>query len=197
MNLPNKLTILRIILSPFYFILFFLPQWIGRGNIICAVLLGLVFIAIELSDLLDGYIARKQNLITDLGKVLDPFADVLSRLTYFVCFTYAGIMPVWIFLVLMYREVTITFVRMLMMRKGIAMAASIFGKIKAITYMLSGVVGLFVFLSGLMNLSEGMSTALRSLSLVIFIIAAISSVLSFLTYIRAILGDEKRAAAAD
>jgi len=197
MNLPNKLTILRIILSPFYFILFFLPQWIGRGDIICAVLLGLVFIAIELSDLLDGYIARKQNLITDLGKVLDPFADVLSRLTYFVCFTYAGIMPAWIFLVLMYREVAITFVRMLMMRKGIAMAASIFGKIKAITYMLSGIVGLFVFLSGLMNLSEGMSTALRSLSLVIFIIAAISSVLSFLTYIRAILRDEKRAAAAD
>ncbi|HOV64920.1 MAG TPA: CDP-alcohol phosphatidyltransferase family protein, partial [Spirochaetia bacterium] len=147
--------------------------------------------------LLDGYIARKQNLITDLGKVLDPFADVLSRLTYFVCFTYAGIMPAWIFLVLMYREVAITFVRMLMMRKGIAMAASIFGKIKAITYMLSGIVGLFVFLSGLMNLSEGMSTALRSLSLVIFIIAAISSVLSFLTYIRAILRDEKRAAAAD
>lgn len=196
MNLPNKLTVLRIILSPLYFVFFFLPQWTGGGALVSAILLSLVFILIEVSDLLDGYIARKHNLVTDIGKVLDPFADVLSRLTYFVCFAYAGIMPLWILLVLMYREIGITFVRMLMMRKGTAMAASVFGKAKAVTYMLSGIVGLFMHISGLIGLPQGLHDVLRVTGLVIFVVAALSSVLSFLTYIVAIAKDEKASASA-
>ncbi len=196
MNLPNKLTVLRIILSPLYFVFFFLPQWTGGGALVSAILLSLVFILIEVSDLLDGYIARKHNLVTDIGKVLDPFADVLSRLTYFVCFAYAGIMPLWILLVLMYREIGITFVRMLMMRKGTAMAASVFGKAKAVTYMLSGIVGLFMHISGLIGLPQGLHDVLRVAGLVIFVVAALSSVLSFLTYIVAIAKDEKASASA-
>lgn len=196
MNLPNKLTVLRIILSPLYFVFFFLPQWTGGGALVSAILLSLVFILIEVSDLLDGYIARKHNLVTDIGKVLDPFADVLSRLTYFVCFAYAGIMPLWILLVLMYREIGITFVRMLMMRKGTAMAASVFGKAKAVTYMLSGIVGLFMHISGLIGLPQGLHAVLRVAGLVIFVVAALSSVLSFLTYIVAIAKDEKASASA-
>jgi CDP-diacylglycerol--glycerol-3-phosphate 3-phosphatidyltransferase len=196
MNLPNKLTVLRIILSPLYFVFFFLPQWTGGGALVSAILLSLVFILIEVSDLLDGYIARKHNLVTDIGKVLDPFADVLSRLTYFVCFAYAGIMPLWILLVLMYREIGITFVRMLMMRKGTAMAASVFGKAKAVTYMLSGIVGLFMHISGLIGLPQGLYDVIRVAGLVIFVVAALSSVLSFLTYIVAIAKDEKASASA-
>jgi hypothetical protein len=86
----------------------------------------------ELSDLLDGKIARKYNLVTDLGKVLDPFADTLSHLTFFVCFFGYGIMPAWTFIIIMWREFGILFLRMLMMKTGKAMPANIFGKSKTV-----------------------------------------------------------------
>jgi CDP-diacylglycerol--glycerol-3-phosphate 3-phosphatidyltransferase len=88
-------------------------------------------------------------------------------------------MPLWILLVLMFREIGITFVRMLMMRKGTAMAASVFGKAKAVTYMLSGIVGLFMHISGLIGLPQGLYDVIRVAGLVIFVVAALSSVLSF------------------
>jgi len=75
MTLPNKLTIFRIVLTPFFFIAFFIPEWFGCCNIISLVLAWLIGTVNEITDLLDGYYARKHNLITDIGKVLDPFAD--------------------------------------------------------------------------------------------------------------------------
>jgi CDP-diacylglycerol--glycerol-3-phosphate 3-phosphatidyltransferase len=86
MTLPNKLTVVRLVLSPVFFIVFNLRFWIGQGatdlsTILCLVL----FCVIELTDLLDGKIARKRHLVTDLGKVMDPFGDTLAHLTYIVC----------------------------------------------------------------------------------------------------------------
>ena len=94
MNIPNILTIFRIVLVPIYLLIFFsdLPNKV--------LLAGLVFILAGVTDVLDGYIARKNNLITKLGTVLDPFADKLMSFTVLLSFTIAGFIPAWIILIL-------------------------------------------------------------------------------------------------
>lgn len=190
MNLPNTLTVLRISLAPVYFAAFFFTEWTGTGQTASLVVLALVFVVMEISDLLDGYFARKYQLVTEIGKVIDPFGDVLSRITYFFCFTLTGLMPAWVFLVLLYRELGITFLRMLMIRRGVAMAASKWGKAKAVTYAAGGVLGLaYVFFERL-SPDVYFLSALRTITVTIFIVGAVSSVLSFLTYVRAALKRE-------
>ncbi len=184
MNLPNKLTVFRIIITPILLIVFMLPLWTGNFVLPSIVALWVLYILIEISDVMDGYIARKYNLVTDLGKVLDPFADVLSRITYFICFTAVGIMPVIILAVLLYREFSITFLRMVLIRKGKAMAASIWGKLKAVTYAIAGVLGfLSVSLDRLGNTSEFLHI-IKIGTLSVFILAAFASVASFITYLK-------------
>ena len=92
--------------------------------------------------MLDGWVARKRGETSDLGKLLDPFSDVLSRLTLFVCFLLAGLIPLWFFLVVLYRELTMTFLRLLLVQKGIVQAASAGGKLKAVLYFLVSLVGM-------------------------------------------------------
>ena len=147
MNLPNKLTVSRLVLTPLFFIAYHLGSWIDPSLASLSSILTIVmWVLIELSDLLDGIIARKRNLVTDLGKVMDPFADTLSRVTYFLCFTGSGIMPLWVLALIVWRELSILFVRMLMMGKGKAVAANIFGKAKAVLYAISGGWGFYVAL---------------------------------------------------
>ncbi|HDQ14301.1 MAG TPA: CDP-diacylglycerol--glycerol-3-phosphate 3-phosphatidyltransferase [Sediminispirochaeta sp.] len=184
MNLPNKLTVFRIVLSPLFFVSYFFTEWTGCCEIGSIVLMILIFVAAELSDLLDGYIARKYQLVTDIGKVIDPFADVLIRVTYFYCFTLSGLMPSWVFLLIMYRELGITFLRMLMIRKGVAMAASVWGKAKAVTYAAGGIMGLAYTVFFRLQPSIDFLPALRSMTVAVFILGALSSVLSFVTYLR-------------
>lgn len=185
MNLPNKLTIGRLILSPVFYIVYFIPLWLGRYAGLSVYILAAVFLAIEISDFLDGFIARKYNIVSDLGKVLDPFADVVSRLTYFLCFASTGIMPMWVFLVLMYRELGIIFFRMLMIKRGVVVAASLWGKLKAITYAVAGVLGILVVFIQRTGLLSGILKGLTAAALVVFIAAAAASVASFVTYILA------------
>ncbi len=190
MNLPNTLTIIRIALAPIYFAAFFFTQWTGTGQVASIVVLTIVFIVMELTDLLDGYFARKYQLVTDIGKVIDPFGDVMSRLTYFFCFTLTGLMPAWIFLVLLYRELGITFMRMLMIKRGTAMAASVWGKAKAVTYAAGGVLGLAYIVFARLAPQVEFLQVLKTVTVAIFVFGAVSSVLSFITYIRAALKQE-------
>ena len=182
MNVPTRLTVSRIILSPVFFLVWFLPVWTGRGEFLSAIFLIILFIVQEATDVLDGAIARKRNLVTDVGKVLDPFADVMSRMTFFICFTGSGLMPIWIFTILLYRELAITFLRLLMIRRGVAMAASIWGKLKAVVYNMAGIVGLAAVSFRRFNASEGIYTIIEQISLYVFILAAVASVGSFVTY---------------
>lgn len=191
MNLPNTLTVIRIILAPIYFVAFFFTDWTGTGHVASLVVLTLVFIVMEISDLLDGYFARKYQLVTDIGKVIDPFGDVMSRLTYFFCFTLTGLMPAWIFLVLLYRELGITFMRMLMIRRGTAMAASIWGKAKAVTYAAGGILGLAYVIFFRLAPQVEFLPLLKTVTVAVFIFGAFSSVLSFITYVRLALKQEK------
>ncbi len=149
MSLPNLITFSRILLSPVFFCVFYIPRWFEADSLASLLVLWLLFGIIELTDLLDGKIARKLDQTTETGKLLDPFADSLSRLTYFLCFAIAGIMEVWIFLILLYRDLSVSFVRLMMARKGTVMSARLSGKIKAWVYAISGIVGL-----GMLTLRE-------------------------------------------
>lgn len=126
MNLPNKLTMLRVILIPFFvfFLLTdFLPdagKWIALG----------IFAAASLTDMLDGKIARKRNLITNFGKFMDPIADKLLVCSAFIAFVQLGLLPAWIVIILIAREFIISGFRLVASDAGIVLAASWWGKFK-------------------------------------------------------------------
>lgn len=181
MNLPNKLTVTRLVLTPVFFAWYFIKDLIPSvPSILYSVILVLVYAIMELTDLLDGKIARKHNLVTDLGKVMDPFADVMIHLTFFTCFLYSSIAPVWAFVLILWREFSQSFMRMLLMGKGKPMAANIFGKAKTCLYAFCSIYGIFYRIMMVMELSQPwMSVA----ATVLFALAALSSVASFLIYI--------------
>lgn len=146
MTLPNKLTVTRILLSPIFIGIFFIPIYLGSNfKILSLIICWVLFIFGEISDVLDGYIARRYKLVSDLGKLMDPFADVVSRLTYFYCFLLAGIMPAWAFYIILLRELLITFTRMVLIKSGTALAASIWGKSKAVVYFISSILAFMYF----------------------------------------------------
>ncbi len=117
MNLPNKLTILRVIMIPF-FVLFMLVPIIGPEDKWIALAL---FIVASLTDLLDGHIARKYNLVTNFGKFMDPLADKLL-----VC----SALPSWMVIVIIAREFIISGFRLIASDNGVVIAASYWGKFK-------------------------------------------------------------------
>ena len=187
MNLPNKLTVLRLIMVPVFFISFCLPQWFGEGAEVISVIMMLVcYLTAELSDLLDGKIARKYNLVTDLGKVMNPFADTLSHLTFFACFYGMGIMPSLAFIIIMWREFSILFLRMLMMGKGKAVAANIWGKSKTVLYAVVSILSIAYIVMSHFIPGEWQNPYSLVLT-VMFYLAALASLLSFTTYLSAIL----------
>lgn len=184
MNLPTKITVFRIVLAPLFFVVYFIPEWMdGRFAAETIYLLIPLMIVMEFSDVLDGHIARKRNLVTDLGKILDPFSDVMSRITFFFCFTATGLMPLPFFLIILYRELGITFLRMYMMGRGTAMAASIWGKMKAVTYTLAAAAGIvLVALERLALTDDQTLSGLTLLAQFVFLLAVLASVGSFVTY---------------
>ncbi len=186
MNLPNKLTVLRLIMVPVFFLAYSLPGWFGEGTRTVSIILMLIcYLTAELSDLLDGKIARKYKMVTDLGKVMDPFADTLSHLTFFVCFFGSGIMPGIAFIIIMWREFSILFLRMLMMGKGKAVAANIWGKSKTVLYAITSILSIVFLVAGHFwpgSWTEVYQTVLN----VFFYMAALASLMSFMTYAVAI-----------
>ncbi len=189
MNLPNKLTVLRLVLVPVFFIAFSLRS-IGSNVavIISTLLMTICYMTAELSDLLDGKIARKNNLVTDLGKVLDPFADTLSHLTFFVCFLSYGIMPAWAFVIIMWREFAILFLRMIIIKQGgKAMPANIFGKSKTVLYAFTTLVSI-IFIFAETFIGSGNWNHVGSIVIyVLFALSAIASITSFFIYLKDVL----------
>ena len=142
MTLPDRVTISRIALSPVFFICFYFSKWTGLGENLSILLCWVLFAAMEVSDLLDGYLARKLNQNSDWGKVLDPFADSLSRLTYFACFAGTGILPLWMFIIILYRDLGVAYLRIIVGRAGTVLGARLSGKVKAWIYAAGGVGGM-------------------------------------------------------
>ena len=126
MNLPNKLTMLRVILIPFFVAFMLLSgaeysyKWIALG----------IFITASLTDLLDGKIARKYNLVTNFGKLMDPLADKMLVSAALICLTATGRLEAWIVIVIISREFIISGLRQIAADNGIVIAASYWGKYK-------------------------------------------------------------------
>jgi len=118
MNLPNKLTVTRIILSPFFLIFFLIPRSWSHYTAL------LIFLGASLTDLYDGYLARKTGVITNFGKFMDPLADKLLTSTAFVAFVAAGYIRTWMVSVIILREFLITGLRSLVAYRGVVITPS-------------------------------------------------------------------------
>lgn len=131
MNLPNKLTIFRIILVPF-FVTCLLIEF-PHNNIYAT----LLFVIASLTDFLDGYIARKNNLVTDFGKFADPIADKILVISACICLVETGIIPAWSVLIIIFREFVISGLRMSAAAKNVVIPADKLGKWKTFTQMIA------------------------------------------------------------
>ena len=134
MNLPNKLTILRVIMIPFFVVFMYLDfaaaKWIALG----------IFIAAAITDTLDGQIARRCNLVTTLdrttfGKFMDPLADKLLVCSAMIALVDQGRIPAWIVIIIIAREFIISGFRLIAAEKGVVIAAGIWGKLKTVVQM--------------------------------------------------------------
>ncbi len=134
MNLPNKLTILRVCMIPF----FVMTLLFDHGNSqFMRVIADLIFIFASLTDLLDGKIARKYNLVTNFGKFMDPLADKLLVCSALICLIELGQIPAWVVIVIISREFIISGFRLVASDNGVVIAASYWGKFKTVFQMLT------------------------------------------------------------
>jgi CDP-diacylglycerol--glycerol-3-phosphate 3-phosphatidyltransferase len=179
MTLPMALTAGRLVLAPVFFLLYELA---ANGSPYLLIGVCLAFILIEVSDLLDGHAARSLNQESELGKVLDPFADSLSRLTYFVAFAGSGILPVWILLILIYRDVTVAYIRVMVSTRNVLMSARLSGKVKAWIYALAGIGGVADFSLGRLGWFPGSQGSVHIAALVSFVLAGAVAVWSLTDY---------------
>ncbi len=178
------LTLSRILLGPLFLLSYLYYAQMGIGfTQLPYWLLGLAILS-ELSDVFDGLIARRRNKVTDLGKLLDPMADTIFRLSVLLAFTQGVIrLPVALVIIFFYREMIISTLRTLCALKGIALAARLSGKVKAI---IQAVVGFFILILmipyslGCFDLKD-----LQSISFFGVLISAIYTVYSGMEYIMA------------
>ena len=188
MSSSNKLTIIRFFCTPVVFLAWYFLVELGHSPRLGTLILWTLFLFSSITDILDGYFARKMGQVTDIGKLMDPFSDMLLMVTYFVCFLNAGLMNVWVLIIILWREFMIMFIRMLLTYKQVVLGASFAGKFKTVLYFVSGAGGLIVF-----TLHAWLPT-LRFLSLVeflsglLFIIAALAALISLIDYFRTYLG---------
>lgn len=136
MNLPNKLTIMRVILIPFFVFFLLAPYFPDYGNYIAVA----IFIVASLTDLLDGKIARKYNLVTNFGKFMDPLADKLLVCSAMICLIELDRLASWIVIVIIAREFIISGFRLEASDNGVVIAASYWGKFKTTFQMLMVIV---------------------------------------------------------
>lgn len=143
MNLPNKLTILRIFMIPLFIVLMVAPLNWGTismfgSTFTTAEFIGTIIFAIaSFTDWLDGYIARRDNIVTNFGKFADPLADKMLVATAFIILVEKGLAPGWVVSIIICRELAVTGLRLLLVTGGEVMAAAWPGKIKTATQMLA------------------------------------------------------------
>lgn len=168
MNLPNKLTILRVIMIPF-FVVFLLADITGSADKWIALV---IFCVASLTDMLDGKIARKQNLVTNFGKFMDPLADKLLVCTALICLTAMDRLSVVVTLIIIAREFIISGFRLVASDNGIVIAANYWGKFKTVSQMALIIVkimdlgGIFSSLEGVLEI---IAVALTLISLMDYI----------------------------
>ena len=168
MNLPNKLTVLRVILVPFFVAFLLLSKSSESLKWIALVL----FIADSLTDLLDGKIARKYNLVTTFGKFMDPLADKVLTISGMICLIELGRIPSWIVVIIVAREFIISGFRLIATEHGIVIAANYWGKWKT-TFQMIMIILMIVNLPALAMVTQ-----------IVMWIALALTIISLITYIQ-------------
>ena len=166
MNLPNKLTLLRVFMIPI-FVVFMLVDITPFDNWIALA----VFILASLTDLLDGKIARKYNLVTNFGKFMDPLADKLLVCSAMICLVEMHIIPAWIVIIIIAREFIISGFRLIASDNGVVIAASYWGKFKTVFQMV------------MICLMIANIPALRLLADIVMWVALILTIVSLIDYL--------------
>ncbi|MDE7228453.1 MAG: CDP-diacylglycerol--glycerol-3-phosphate 3-phosphatidyltransferase [Treponemataceae bacterium] len=193
MKLSNKFTLMRVCFAPVFFLIYSIPIWTGSVLLqqISAYSMIPLLIIFELTDFFDGYYARKRGEVGDFGKLFDPFADVMLNLTVFLCAMtsvnriFGGYMPPLIFVLILYRELSMNFLRMIASKQGVAIAARKGGKLKTVSYIASGFFALAV--ESALRLGYGLGgygAELHTAAVVLFSICLVLSYLSFIDYLR-------------
>ncbi|MBR1536956.1 MAG: CDP-diacylglycerol--glycerol-3-phosphate 3-phosphatidyltransferase [Treponema sp.] len=193
MKVSNRFTLARAIFAPIFYLIYNIPVWFQSDSLSALsayIMIPLLFI-FELTDYFDGHYARKYNEVSDFGKIFDPFADVILNLTVFMCAVSAGYMPAILFMLILYREFTQSFLRMAALKKGVAIAARKGGKVKTVSYIISCFFFLLIEsfkrldLGGLSAESKSaVTTCSEHILLALFIICVLLSWGSFIDYIR-------------
>ena len=165
MNLPNKLTVLRVIMIPF-FVFFMLTDFAGAASNWIALA---IFIIASLTDLLDGKIARKYNLVTNFGKFMDPLADKLLVCAAMICLVEMGKLASWMVIIIISREFIISGFRLIAADNGVVIAASYWGKFKTV-FQMAMIIVLICNLGGVFRMIE---TVLIWVSLILTVVSLV------------------------
>ena len=168
MNLPNKLTVLRVILIPFFVVSMMREN---GANQTFRYVAAAIFIIASLTDMLDGKIARKYNLVTNFGKFMDPLADKLLVCSALICLIQLGQLPAWMVIIIVSREFIISGFRLVAAEQGIVIAASYWGKFKTTFQMIAVVLMILNF------------EALSAVTLICTWAALILTIISLVDYI--------------
>ena len=189
MKIANIFTFSRIFCAPVFFVLYFLPFWFPQFPVFTRlsvhIMIPLLLLA-EFTDYLDGKLARDNNEVSNFGKIFDPFADVFLNLTVFFCLAFSGYMPPVVFLLILYREISIIFIRLVAMQKSVAIGARIGGKIKTVLYIVSGFFALFIESAlrlRFFNNDYFIFKNFKAISLALFIVCLLVSYVSFADYL--------------
>lgn len=174
MNTPNKITVARMFITPLFLVVYFLG--FEHRMLIAAA----VFALGAITDAIDGRLARKNNIVTNFGKLLDPIADKMLVTAALLAFLKDGLCSVWIVLLIITREFAVTSVRMIASSQGVVIPANIWGKIKTVLQMVSFIV---VMLLGEMKFALGKDIPLVSISNILLGISAAVTLASGLIYI--------------
>lgn len=169
MNTPNKLTVARMIMVPFL-VIFMLTGWGGSANrYICLV----IFAAASITDWFDGHLARKNNLVTNFGKFMDPLADKLLVCSALICFIELGRLDAWIVIIIIAREFIISGFRLIAAENGVVIAANYWGKFKTVSQMIMIILLILNFGGAFEVLTQifiWLSVALTVISLLTYIL---------------------------
>ncbi len=186
LNLPNRLTLLRVCMIPFIIIIPMIPSLqasiLFGGVSLSDLIVLIIFIIASFTDFLDGYIARKNNIVTDFGKFMDPLADKLLVFSAFIVLMELGRIPGWIVMIIIAREFLVMGIRVLAAGNQVVIAASMLGKLKTNSQMLAVIILLlnnypFTLITGL-NYGDGQNI----IGTVVLYLAAILTVVSGVDY---------------
>ena len=180
MNLPNKLTLFRVVLIPFFVFFLLTPYFEGYGNYIAVA----IFIVASITDFLDGKIARKYNLVTNFGKFMDPLADKLLVCSALICLIQLELIPAWVVIIIIAREFIISGFRLVASDNGVVITASYWGKFKTAFQMLTVIVLI-------LNIPNKVFTILGTVLIYVSLALTVISLIDYIAKNKDVLKDQK------